>query len=140
VDAQVSDGTRTFDGLKKEDFRIFDNGVEQAVTSFSQDQEPLDLILVFDTSSSMKPLSSTLPQPRDRLSAASFRRSRAVWTFTTHSRILGDVHRRSQGCRTHAASDLMNWQFGGAPTSRAQWMTPQRSLIMNHARHAGAPS
>lgn len=44
---------RALTGLAKEHFRIFDDKVEQAVTSFWADDEPLAIGLVFDTSASM---------------------------------------------------------------------------------------
>lgn len=44
---------RALTGLAKEHFRIFDDKVEQTVTSFWADDEPLAIGLVFDTSASM---------------------------------------------------------------------------------------
>jgi VWFA-related protein len=44
---------RPVTGLEKEHFRIFDNKVEQTVTHFAMDDEPLAVGLVFDTSGSM---------------------------------------------------------------------------------------
>ena len=44
---------RALTGLSKEHFRIFDDKVEQTVTSFWADDEPLAIGLVFDTSASM---------------------------------------------------------------------------------------
>jgi len=41
-------------GLKQDDFRILDEGVAQIPGNFSFDEEPLDLILLFDRSGSMK--------------------------------------------------------------------------------------
>jgi hypothetical protein len=40
-------------GLRKEDFRVLDEGKEQPLVDFSFAEEPLDLILLFDTSGSM---------------------------------------------------------------------------------------
>jgi VWFA-related protein len=40
-------------GLEKENFRIFDSKVEQAITQFAMDDEPVAVGLVFDTSGSM---------------------------------------------------------------------------------------
>jgi hypothetical protein len=40
-------------GLTKGDFRVLDNGAAQTLVNFSFDVEPLDLILLFDTSGSM---------------------------------------------------------------------------------------
>jgi len=44
---------RPVTGLEKEHFKVFDNKVEQTVTHFSMDDEPLAVGLVFDTSGSM---------------------------------------------------------------------------------------
>jgi Ca-activated chloride channel family protein len=40
-------------GLEKEHFRVFDNKVEQTITQFAMDDEPIAAGLVFDTSGSM---------------------------------------------------------------------------------------
>ena len=44
---------RPIGGLGKESFRVFDNGVEQTITHFSMEDEPLAVGLVFDVSGSM---------------------------------------------------------------------------------------
>ena len=44
---------RPVTGLEKEHFRVFDNKVEQTLTHFSMEDEPLAVGLVFDTSGSM---------------------------------------------------------------------------------------
>ena len=41
-------------GLEKENFRVFDDKIEQAITSFSMEDEPVAVGLVFDTSGSMR--------------------------------------------------------------------------------------
>jgi len=41
-------------GLEKQNFHIFDDKVEQAITTFSTEDEPIALGLVFDTSGSMR--------------------------------------------------------------------------------------
>jgi Ca-activated chloride channel homolog len=40
-------------GLEKENFKLFDNGVEQPITQFSSEDEPLAAAIVFDVSGSM---------------------------------------------------------------------------------------
>jgi VWFA-related protein len=55
VDAEVTDGTRLLAGFHKEDFHVFDNGAPQQILYFSQEETPLDLILLFDISGSMMP-------------------------------------------------------------------------------------
>lgn len=54
VDAQVTKGDQIVSGLKKEDFRIIDNGTEQEIRYFAEEEDNLDLVLVLDTSGSMK--------------------------------------------------------------------------------------
>jgi Ca-activated chloride channel homolog len=41
-------------GLRKEDFRLFEDGVEQPITKFSMEDAPLSIGLLFDTSGSMR--------------------------------------------------------------------------------------
>ena len=56
VDAEVLDGERRLlGGFRKEDFRILDNGAPQDILYFSQGEVPLDVVLLFDISSSMAP-------------------------------------------------------------------------------------
>ena len=56
VDAEVTaaDG-RILTGFTKDDFRVFDDRKEQPIIHFSGGEEPLDLILLFDISGSMRP-------------------------------------------------------------------------------------
>jgi len=54
VDAQAVDANgRVVEGLKPDDFRVLDEGVPQTLVNFSFAVEPLDLILLFDTSGGM---------------------------------------------------------------------------------------
>jgi VWFA-related protein len=55
VDAEVSAGARLIDGLTKADFRVRDEGKPREIVYFGHAEEPLDVILVFDTSASMLP-------------------------------------------------------------------------------------
>lgn len=54
VPVAVNDAfNRPVSGLEKENFRVFDDKVEQVITSFSMEDEPVAVGLVFDTSGSM---------------------------------------------------------------------------------------
>jgi hypothetical protein len=55
VDAEVSQDGRLIEGLAREDFRIRDGGKPREIVYFGHTEEPLDIILVFDTSASMLP-------------------------------------------------------------------------------------
>jgi len=58
---------RPVTGLEKENFRIFDDGVEQPISQFAMEDEPVAVGLVFDTSGSMGDKLS-----RSRLAAKEF--------------------------------------------------------------------
>lgn len=54
VNAAVSDASgRLLTDLKKEDFRVFDDGVPQPILQFSFEEEPLDVVLLFGTGGNM---------------------------------------------------------------------------------------
>jgi VWFA-related protein len=55
VDAQVNGGSGGVNGLNKEDFEVRDNNELQRVLYASQEEQPLDLLLLFDNSGSMLP-------------------------------------------------------------------------------------
>ena len=59
------DFNRPVTGLEKENFRVFEDKAEQAITSFSSEDEPIALGFIFDTSGSM---SGLLPEGRDAAS------------------------------------------------------------------------
>lgn len=59
--------SRPVSGLEKENFRLFEDKVEQTITHFAMDDEPVAVGLVFDTSGSMANKLS-----RSRLAAAEF--------------------------------------------------------------------
>ncbi len=101
VDAEVTDGKRLLTGFHKEDFRVFDNKAQQKILYLTQEETPLDLILLFDISGSMEPKLQKLGasahaalgqlQPGDRVAVMVFSRdSSVVQPFT------GDMERVEQ--------------------------------------------
>jgi VWFA-related protein len=55
VDVQVNNGGGNLaTGLTQSDFRVFDNGAEQKIVAFGAEEQPLDLVLLFDVSGSMR--------------------------------------------------------------------------------------
>lgn len=64
VDAQVLDKkTRhVTPSLKQEDFLIFEDGVPQKVTSFSQDKLPLSVVILLDLTDSVRPVLKQLAE------------------------------------------------------------------------------
>jgi VWFA-related protein len=94
VDTEVLDGRgRPIAGLNKADFRIFDESQEQSIAILSGGEQPLDLILLIDTSRSMRIKVGEIAavsgaalselHPGDRVSVLVFNTScRAVSPFT----------------------------------------------------------
>src|ERR1035437_4715851 len=82
VDAQVTDDLKGIDGLQKDDFMVKDNGETQPILYCSQEDQAMDLLLLFDTSQSMAPALRRLAasartalkelQPGDRVAVANF--------------------------------------------------------------------
>jgi len=63
VDATVRDRSgRPMETLRREDFRAFENGLEQTIQSFSRDEYPLAVALVVDRSGSVAPYMNELRQ------------------------------------------------------------------------------
>lgn len=115
VDAEVlSQDGRILTGLHKEDFRVFDERKEQPILQFAAEEQPLDLILLFDISGSMRGVVQEVAdaarqglhqlQAGDRVCVMVFNsRSREVAPFTED---LDAVDRTIQ-------DDVLGLDFGG---------------------------
>jgi VWFA-related protein len=102
VDAEVYDSAGVIQGLQRTDFRVFDNSQERDVADSSQDELPLDILLLFDVSGSMRPAiqrvadsaSEAFAQLKkgDRVAVMSFHSdSRLLLSFTSNLDRVGDV-------------------------------------------------
>ncbi len=115
VDAEVTaaDG-RILDGLKKDDFQVFDEGKPQNIVQFSEGEEPLDLILLFDVSGSMRVKVAEVAaaarqgvrelRPGDRV---------CVMVFNTRSRVLSPFTEDLDAVERTIQNDLLSLDFGG---------------------------
>lgn len=54
VDVLVTNGNRPVGGLRAENFELFDNGVQQTIESVAIEDVPFSMLLVLDTSASMR--------------------------------------------------------------------------------------
>jgi VWFA-related protein len=91
VDAEVSEGARLIDGLTKEDFCVRDGGKRREIVYFGHAEEPLDVILVFDTSASMLPAVQKVADV-SRAALGELRRGDrvAVMAFDADTDLIGD--------------------------------------------------
>ncbi len=113
VDAQVTDGTVAIDGLQKDDFVIKDNGMKRDILYCSQEEQALDLMLLFDISDSMFPgirrlaasAHTALAELRqgDRVALADF--NTQSWLMTPFNDNLQEVE--------ESVSRVVDLRFGG---------------------------
>ncbi len=93
VEATVRDDKgRIADDLKREDFRVFEDGVEQKITYFSRDELPLAVALVVDGSGSISPVLGELHHAAyDTLAQLKPEDQVALYAFAAHPERLVDL-------------------------------------------------
>jgi len=62
VDAEVRIAGGPVNDLRRDSFHVTDNGLDQTILYFAHDEQPLDVILLFDTSNSMRPVVERVAQ------------------------------------------------------------------------------
>jgi VWFA-related protein len=117
VPVAVSDAmNRTVTGLEKENFQLFDNGVEQTVTQFARDDEPIAVGFVFDASGSMGAKLNrsrlaareffTTGNPEDEFFLVEFDSSPKLVVPLT--RDIGDIENQVLFSRSHGSTALLD--------------------------------
>jgi len=93
VEATVRDDKgRIINDLKREDFHLFEDGVEQQITHFSRDELPLAVALVVDGSGSVAPVLPQLHQAAyDTLSQLKPGDQVALYAFASHPERIVDL-------------------------------------------------
>jgi len=93
VEATVRDDKgRLINDLKREDFRVFEDGLEQPILYFSRDELPLAVALVVDGSSSISPMLGELHRAAyDTLSQLKPEDQVALYAFAAHPERLVDL-------------------------------------------------
>jgi VWFA-related protein len=93
VEATVRDDKgRIVNDLKREDFHLWEDGVEQQITHFSRDELPLAVALVVDGSGSIAPVRAELHQAAyDTLSQLKPEDQVALYAFATHPERIVDL-------------------------------------------------
>lgn len=83
---------RMVNDLRPEDFRVFEDGVEQEISYFSRDELPLAIALVVDGSSSVSPVLDELHRAAyDTLSQLKPEDQVALYAFAAHSNRIVDL-------------------------------------------------
>jgi VWFA-related protein len=114
LDAEVGDGSRTLTGFNKEDFVVKDSGAPQSILYFSRDEDPLDLILLFDVSGSMKTSVERVAASAHTALAELRSGDRvAVMVFSGHSRLVAPFSEHF-GEVENAVNEVVMGKFGGS--------------------------
>jgi VWFA-related protein len=115
VDAEVTaeDG-RILGDLSKSDFRVFDQRKEQPLLHCSLGDEPLDLILLFDISGSMRPVVNRVSEAA-RAGLAELRDGDrvAVMVFNTRSRMVQPFTEDLQQVERAIREEVLDMPFDG---------------------------
>lgn len=120
IDAEVSDGTRMLTGFHKEDFRVFDNKQPQTILYLSQEETPLDLILLFDISGSMGPkLEKLARSARAALAQLSNGDRVAVMVFSGKSALIEPLTGDMQAVEKSIDTKVLGQAEGGTHILRA---------------------
>lgn len=116
LDAEVITATGRFEeGLSREDFRVFDNRTEQSILHFGWADEPLDLILLFDISSSMRPaVEAVAAAAREGLQELRDGDRVAVMVFNSRSRLIAPFTGDLDAVRESIQKGVMEQRFRGA--------------------------
>jgi len=149
--AEVTDGTRLLTGFHREDFQVFDNQVLQPILYFSQSEEPLDLILLFDVSGSMAPkLDRVAAASRAALAELSRGDHVAVMTFGSKSTLilpftedLNEVERSIRSSvigRAKGGTRILSAIDNAAQYFQRQPRTPRRRAVLIVTDNRGLPS
>lgn len=101
LDAQVLDKKRGLPvgGLRREDFELYEDGVRQEISYFSRDELPLSILLLLDTSRSVRPIIEQIGEgalhalqqlkPQDEVAVMAFAESsQLVQSFTKDRRLI----------------------------------------------------
>lgn len=114
VDLEVTDGDRILTGFHREDFVALDNGQPQTVLYFAQDEEPLDVILLFDISASMRPNVARVAASAQAAFSELRKGDRiAVLTFQSRSRIVAPFSEDLASVQRTIEQDVVQGKFRG---------------------------
>jgi VWFA-related protein len=135
--------------LQKQDFHVFDNGVEQTIDSIDLGGEPLSVVLVFETSSRIAPLlpavqksaivfTQTVVGPSGRAAVLGYDdRVQRLQSFTAnHDKIekkIKDLKAGDSGARLYDAMSDAVGLLRGQPAKRRRMI-----IVVGEARDSGS--
>jgi VWFA-related protein len=120
VDAEVTLDGRTLAGLTKDDFRVLDERRPQTVLHFASEAQPLDLILLFDVSGSMRPVvQSVASAARQGLQELRQGDRVCIWVFNRRSREIAPFTSDLDAVARTIEQQVLTLRFGGGTLIQA---------------------
>jgi VWFA-related protein len=115
IDAEVTSADGSIvTGLTKDDFRVLDERKEQEILHFSAEEEPLDLILLFDISGSMRAVvEGVAAAAREGLHELRQGDRVSVMVFNTQARVVAPFTEDLDAVDRTIQDDVLGLNFGG---------------------------
>jgi VWFA-related protein len=143
IDAQVLQKKtgRIVSSLRREDFQIYEDGVKQEITFFSQDKLPLSVILLFDLTETVRPVLKPLAsgalqalqhlKPVDEVAVMVYAASTiVVQDFTTDRQLITSAIDRAGKMELNEPAFFNEGVFQAAAQSRKATLPSSRRVII----------
>ena len=140
VDVEIRQGGRPVENLRADDFRVRDDGRPQPIVNFGHTEETLDVILLLDTSTSMRPVIEQVAMiARQALSQLQRGDRVAVMTFDCDAALIADFTEDFGVAEKSIRYQALQGKFTGCSNiqkSLAQSAEPFRWQAERHGRRA----
>src|SRR5437764_5970078 len=143
VDAQVLNKKtkRPVGGMRREDFQLYENGIRQQITSFSQDELPLSLVFLFDLTDSVRPVLQPLAagalralqhlKPQDEVAVMAYAASaQMLQDFTTDRQLIVNAIQKASRMERREAAFFNQGIFQAAQQSKRATSPASRRVIV----------
>ncbi len=120
VDAEILEDGRVLNGFGRDDFRVLDEGKPQTVRHFSAGEDPLDLILLFDVSGSMRlVIAAVAAAAREGLQELRAGDRVCIMTFNTKSQEVAGFTEELDAVQKTIEENVLRTRFGGGTMIQA---------------------
>jgi VWFA-related protein len=143
VDAQVLNKKtkRPVEAMRREDFQLYENGIRQQITSFSQDELPLSLVFLFDLTDSVRPVLQPLAEgalralqhlkPQDEAAVMVYAASaQMLQDFTTDRQLIVNAIQKASRMESREAAFFNQGVFQAALQSERATNPASRRVIV----------
>jgi Ca-activated chloride channel family protein len=143
VDAQVLNKKtkRPVTALRREDFELYEDGVRQQLTSFSQDELPLSLVFLFDLTDSVRPVLQPLAdgalrslqhlKPEDEVAVMVYAaQAEMLQDFTTERQLIVKAIQKASRLESREAAFFNQGMFQAALQSERATNPARRRVIV----------